>query len=66
MKDPASDNEDKYITAKHVNRILIQAITQFSVYLLYNRNIYQRYSLALHCEKKHHLLHGMHCFHEEN
>lgn len=51
---------------KNVNKILIQAIMQFSVYLLYSRGISQRYILALQCEKKHPLLQGMHCCHKEN
>jgi hypothetical protein len=39
---------------------------QFSIYLLYNRSISQRYILVLQCEKKHPLLHGMHFCHTEN
>jgi hypothetical protein len=39
---------------------------QFSIYLLYNKSISQRYIFVLQCEKKNPFVHGMHCCHTEN
>jgi len=65
MKDPASDNED-ILRRNNLNKILIQAITPFSIYLLYKRSISQKYILVLQRDKNQPFLHGMYCCHKEN